>query len=455
MERIVVIGAGYVGLVTGACLADKGFSVSCVDKNPKIVDKINSAVPPIHEKGLPEILQRTISAGTLRAVESAKDALVGADIVFIAVGTPFDGVKIDLSFIKTVCAELAPWLAKAKNNPVIIVKSTVVPTTTDKVVIPLLEKLSRKTAGKDFGVCVNPEFLREGCAVSDFSNPDRIVIGGTDAAGIEKVKKIYGWTDAPIVVTNPRTAEMIKYASNSLLATLVSFSNEIANLSSAAGDIDIRDVTEGLHLDFRLNPVVNGKRVNPNVLTYIEAGCGFGGSCFPKDVNSLVSFAKRLKTPAGILEKVMKVNSQQPTRVLELVRDAVGSLKGKKIAVLGLAFKQDTSDTRESPSIAVVRGLLKKGAKVVAYDPLVKEEFNDIKGCGALKHADGWRNAVSDAHAVVLMTRWAEFLEITQEELKKLMADPAVLVDGRRFLDKKNFLKIRYSGIGYRPIAKP
>lgn len=454
MERIVVIGSGYVGLVTGACLADKGFDVVCADKNPEIVKKINSAVAPIHEKGLGDVLRRTVETGTLRAVESAKEALYGADVAFIAVGTPFNGAEIDLSQIKSACADLAPWLATAKKRPVVVVKSTVVPTTAELVVIPLLEKLSAKKNGVDFGVCSNPEFLREGNAVEDFNNPDRIVVGGLDLWAVEKVRKIYAWADAPFVATNPRTAEMIKYASNSLLATLISFSNEIANLAYAAGGIDVKEVTAGLHLDFRLNPSVDGRRLNPNILTYIEAGCGFGGSCFPKDVSSLVSFAKSLDAPAGLLEKVMEINKKQPLRVLELVRNSTGALAGKKTAVLGLAFKPDTSDTRESPSITVVRELLREGADVIAYDPLVGREFNKIEGCGALRHADGWREAVTGASAAVVMTRWDEFNEITEEELVRLMAKP-VLVDARRFFDRKKFSKITYAGIGYRPSSNP
>ncbi|MBI3582015.1 MAG: UDP-glucose/GDP-mannose dehydrogenase family protein [Nitrospinae bacterium] len=452
MERLAVIGSGYVGLVTAACLADKGFHVVCADKNPEIVKKINSAVAPIHEKGLDDVLRRTVENGRLRAVESPREAAQGAEIVFIAVGTPFDGNEIDLSQMKSACADIAPWLAGAKNRPVVVVKSTVVPTTAELVVVPLLEKLSAKKAGVDFGVCSNPEFLREGNAVADFNNPDRIVVGGLDSWAVEKVRKIYAWSDAPVVAVNPRTAEMIKYASNSLLATLISFTNEIANISYAAGGIDVKEVTAGLHLDFRLNPSVDGRRLNPNILTYIEAGCGFGGSCFPKDVSSLVSFAKSLDAPAGLLEKVMEINVKQPLRVLELVKGSIGALAGKKTAVLGLAFKPDTSDTRESPSIPLVRGLLGEGAEVIAYDPLVGDEFNKIEGCGALKHANGWRDAVRGASAAVLMTRWDEFKEITEEELARLMSKP-VLVDARRFFDKKKFARITYAGIGYRPAS--
>ncbi|MBI3793194.1 MAG: UDP-glucose/GDP-mannose dehydrogenase family protein [Nitrospinae bacterium] len=450
-QKIVVVGSGYVGLVTGACLAQKGFEVVCVDKNPAVVKKINSAVPPIFEKGLDAVLKETIGNGRLRATENIVEALAGSDIAFIAVGTPFDGREIDLSFIKAVCGDFGKWLSETASRPVIVVKSSVVPTTTEKVVIPLLEQLSGKKAGVDFGVCVNPEFLREGNAVSDFSNPDRIVIGSTDGRSADQLRSIYKWAGVPFVVTNPRTAEMIKYASNSLLATLISFSNELGNLSHSVGGIDIKEVTDGIHLDSRLNPVVDGKRTNPNILTYLEAGCGFGGSCFPKDVNSLIAFAKTVGAKTGILENVIAINERQPGKITELLKHFIPNLSGKKIALLGLAFKQDTSDTRESPSIPLTRELLREKCDLVAFDPRVKGEFNIIPGCEGLKHADGWKGAVTGAEAVVLMTRWEEFREVTEDDLLALMKSP-VLIDGRRFFDKNKFGKIKYAGIGFRPL---
>ncbi len=448
--KITVIGSGYVGLVTGACLADKGFTVVCMDKTQQIVDKINAGTPPIHEKGLEELLKRTRAAGRLSATTDLAAAIAGAEVIFLAVGTPFDGKEIDLTYVKAAAAELGSLLHTAGPYPVITVKSTVVPTTAETVVLPILEKESGLKAGTGFGLCSNPEFLREGSAVEDFMNPDRIVIGATDHKTAEKMKLVYAWANATVVETNPRTAEMIKYTANALLPLMISYSNEIANLTNAVGGIDIRDVMKGVHLDYRLNPVVAGKRVNPGILSYLEAGCGFGGSCFPKDVKALAAFAHHKGMGQGILDQITQVNEAQPFKAVSLVTDRLGELNGKKIAVLGLAFKPETDDTRESPSIPFVRELLRRGARVTAHDPIVNTEFNKFPGCETLAHAPSWREAVRGAEAAVIMTRWEQYREISAAELTSLMKRP-FLVDTRRMLKKENFVSIEYAGIGYRP----
>lgn len=448
--NICVIGSGYVGLVTGACLADKGFTVVCVDKAQQIVDKINAGTPPIHEKGLAELLKRTRAAGRLSATTDLAAAIAGAEVIFLAVGTPFDGKEIDLTYVKAASAEVGRLLHTAGPYPVITVKSTVVPTTAETVVLPIIEKESGLKAENGFGLCSNPEFLREGSAVDDFMNPDRIIIGGTGPKTMEKIRRVYAWAACPVVETDPRTAEMIKYTANALLPLMVSFSNEIANLASAIGGIDIRDVMKGVHLDYRLNPVVAGKRVNPGMLSYLEAGCGFGGSCFPKDVKALASFAHRKGMGIGILDQITSVNEAQPLKVAALVTDRLGDLAGKKIAVLGLAFKPDTDDTRESPAIPLVRELLRQGAAVTAFDPIVSAEFNKYPGCETLAHAPSWRDAVRGAEAAVVITRWEQFKEISAAELTSLMKRP-FLIDTRRMLKKENFAAIEYAGIGYRP----
>lgn len=448
--KITVIGSGYVGLITGACLADKSFTVVCMDKSQKIVDKINAGTPPIHEKGLEELLKRTRAAGRLTATTDLAAAIAGAEVIFLAVGTPFDGAEIDLAYVKAATAELGRLLHTAAPYPVITVKSTVVPTTAEMVVLPILEKESGLKAGTGFGLCSNPEFLREGSAVEDFMNPDRIVIGATDQKTAEKMRLVYTWAACPVVETNPRTAEMIKYTANALLPLMISFSNEIANLANTIGGIDIRDVMKGVHLDYRLNPVVDGKRVNPGILSYLEAGCGFGGSCFPKDVKALAAFARRKGMGQGILDQITAVNEGQPLKVVALTTDRLGDLGEKKIAVLGLAFKPETDDTRESPSIPLVRELLRQGARVTAHDPIVNAEFNKYPGCETLAHAASWRDAVCGAEAAIIMTRWKQYREITATELASLMKRP-LLVDTRRMLKKENFTSVEYAGIGYRP----
>ncbi len=448
--KITVIGSGYVGLITGACLAGKGFTAVCVDKAQPIVDKINAGTPPIHEKGLEALLKEVRATGHLSATTDLAAAINGADVIFIAVGTPFDGKEIDIAHVKAAAADVGRLLRTAGPYPVITVKSTVIPTTAETVVLPIIEKESGLKAGTGFGLCSNPEFLREGSAVDDFMNPDRIVIGATDPKTLEKMRRLYAWTNATVVETNPRTAEMIKYTANSLLPLMISFSNEIANLATAIGGIDIRDVMKGVHLDYRLNPVVDGKRVNPGILSYLEAGCGFGGSCFPKDVKALTAFARRKGMGQGILEQITAVNEAQPLIVAALVTDRLGDINGKKIAVLGLAFKPETDDTRESPSIPLVRELLRRGARVTAHDPIVSAEFNKYPGCETLTHAPTWREAVRGAEAAIIMTRWEQYREITAAELTSLMKRP-FLVDTRRMLKKELFVSIEYAGIGYRP----
>lgn len=447
--NIAIIGGGYVGLTTGVCLAEKGHKVICLDKKKEVVDRINAGSPLIYEAGLNDLLSKTLRSGNFIATMDLHSALKGADVIFIAVGTPFDGMEIDLAFIKDSSAEIGRWLKNHSAYSVIVVKSTVVPTTTEKTVRPILEKESGKLAGRDFGLCSNPEFLREGTAVADFMNPDRIVIGSWDAKSGAVLKNIYEWSDALVVNTNIRTAEMIKYTSNSLLATLISFSNEMANLAATVGDIDIREVMQGLHLDARFNPIVDSKRVNPGMLTYLEAGCGFGGSCLPKDVKAITTFAKKSGIQMGLIEQVITINEKQVYEVIRLLKSVYPRLAGIKVAVLGLAFKPHTNDVRESSAITIIDELLKQKVDVMGFDPLVKEEFNANLSNGKLTYADSWKDALVGRDAVIVVTRWPEFYEITQESLRDLMRNP-VLIDARRIYDRMKFKQIDYLGIGYR-----
>lgn len=445
--KIGIIGSGYVGLVTGVCLAERGHTVVCIDKNERIIKGISVGKAHILETGLDDLLEKNLSTDRFSATTGLEAALKGAEVVFIAVGTPFDGREIDLTFVKAVCGELGAWLKGAPGYPVIVIKSTVVPTTAELTVVPLLERASGKKVGADFGVCSNPEFLREGSAVADFMNPDRIVIGGSDARSIAVLREVYEWAECPIMKTDLRTAEMVKYTSNALLPTLISFSNEIANLCEELGGVDAREVMAALHLDFRLNPVINGKRANPGILSYLEAGCGFGGSCFPKDVNAFIAFSEKYNAPLNILKQTASVNARQPIRMVDILERECRPLAGKTIAVLGLAFKPDTNDTRESPAIAITAELARRGARVVACDPAVREEFNRIPGCEKVEHVSDWRETVKGAHGAVLVTKWRHFAEITGESLAALMAAP-VLLDTRRFFKKELFANMKYIGTG-------
>lgn len=443
--NISVIGTGYVGLVSGACLAEKGHRVVCVDIDQEKVDMVNKGIPPIHEKGLAELLTKNIKQN-LRATTDLDQAVEDTDISIIAVGTPFDGRHIDLTYIKAVAENIGTALKNKNGYLLVVVKSTVVPGTTDDVVLPLLEKASGKKAGTDFGVGMNPEFLREGEAVQDFMSPDRIVMGGIDSQSIDLLEKLYlPFKGIEKIRTNNKTAEMIKYTSNSLLATMISFSNEIANLCTAIGDIDVKEVMAGIHLDKRLSPILSdGTRITPAFTTYIEAGCGFGGSCFPKDVKALISHGQKAGVPMSLLDSVIQINRQQPFRVLSLLEKHFPSFEGLKVSVLGLAFKPGTDDMRESPAIPIVSTLLEQKALVKAYDPIAQKQAENLFANPALVFSETIEDAINDADAIVLLTGWDEF-----HALPALIADldpPPLMVDGRRMLDKNLF--DRYEGIG-------
>ncbi|CAN5829326.1 UDP-glucose/GDP-mannose dehydrogenase family protein [soil metagenome] len=445
--RVAIIGAGYVGLVTGACLADKGHQVRCVDIDAQRVEQINAAQPPIHEDGLPELLARTVGE-TLDATTDLATAVDWSDVTMLAVGTPLgaDG-QIDLQYVTAAAEQIGATLRDRDSDRyhVTIVKSTVVPGTTSTVVVPALESASGRVAGIDFGVGVNPEFLTEGTAVADFMAPDRIVIGGIDDRAIEAIEQLYtAFPDAPRVRTNPSTAELIKYTSNALLATMISFSNEIGNLASALGDIDVAEVTDGMHQSMYLSPRLDdGTRVRAPISSFLEAGCGFGGSCLPKDVGALIAHGERAGTPMRLLRSVLKINAGQPERLVALTCDGLGGLEDRTVAVLGLAFKPDTDDLRESPAFPVIDGLLEAGATVIAHDPIAipaaRERLQD-----RVTLTEDLDAAVADADAVVIVTRWDCY-----HDVPKLIADldpQPLVVDGRRMLDRE--ATSRYAGIG-------
>lgn len=443
--KVSVVGTGYVGLVSGVCLAEKGHEVICVDNDQEKVEKINLGKSPIFEEGLDTLLTNNSGAG-LQATSDLEDAITATDLTLIAVGTPFDGDEIDLQYIRQVAREIGKALRNKSEYHVVVVKSTVVPGTTDDVVLPILEQFSGKKAGEDFGVGMNPEFLREGAAIKDFMNPDRIVLGGIDERSRAVLAQVYEpFSAVDTLRVNNKTAEMIKYTSNSLLATMISFSNEIANLCADIGDIDVVEVMKGVHLDKRLSPIMpDGERVVPSFTTYIEAGCGFGGSCFPKDVKALIAHGKKCGRDMQLLESVVRVNEQQPQQVLKLLKKKFPSFKGIRIAILGLAFKPGTDDMRESPAIPIVTDLLAGEAEIKAYDPVARYEAQKLFHSNNIAYCDTLPQAIDDVHAVVLLTRWEEFSEIP-----KLMAelDPQPLfVDGRRMLDKKSVTE--YLGIG-------
>lgn len=444
--KISIIGSGYVGLVSGVCLAEKGHEVTCVDIDQAKVEQINRGESPIYEKGLQDLMRRNL-ARKFVATSDLHAAVMETDLSVIAVGTPFDGTEIDLRFVEDAAVQIGRALKNKSGYHVVVVKSTVIPGTTDDVVTPLLEDASGKIAGTDFGVAMNPEFLREGEAIHDFMFPDRVILGSLDERTREVLEELYSPFDGvPKLCTNLRTAETIKYTANALLATMISFSNEIGNLCAAIGDVDVVEVMKGVHLDKRISPMLkDGTRLKPTFTTYLEAGCGFGGSCFPKDVQALISYGQKKGSPMQILKAVMALNSMQPHKILSLLRKHHSVFEGVKITILGLAFKPGTSDMRESPAIPIITELVKEGAAVKAYDPVAEGEAKKIFGAESLTFAKTLEDAIKDAEVVVILTRWPEFQKLPQ--LLSTLAKQPLLIDGRRMLEKDSVS--RYDGIGF------
>jgi UDPglucose 6-dehydrogenase len=443
--RISIVGTGYVGLVTGVCLAHKGHRVVCVDIDEERVAGINRGEVPFHEPGLGELMQRTLGRG-LRASTDLAEAVVRSDMTMIAVGTPYGGRRIDLRYVREASRAIGRALARKKTYHVVVVKSTVVPGTTEHVILPILERTSGKSAGKGFGLGMNPEFLSEGEAVTDCLRPDRIVLGGLDGRTLGWLERLYRpFKDAPVLRTDTSTAEMIKYTSNALLATLISFSNEIGALCEVNGT-DCEDVMRGVHLSQYLSiRAPRGGRIAAPIVGFLRAGCGFGGSCLPKDVNALVGQSRDVGAAMPMMRQVMRINDRQPRRMLDLLRRHFPSLADLEVAVLGLAFKPGTSDVRESPAIPIVESLLAAGARVRVYDPVAMpgaERAGMFKGA---TYTRTLRDAVGSVSAALLVTAWPEFRAL--ERLPLLRRRSLVVVDGRRMLDKSRFQ--RYEGIGF------
>ncbi len=442
--RVSIIGAGYVGLVTGVCLAEKGHEVVCVDVDRTKVERLTRGEAPIHEVGLGELLGRH-AGKRFSATTDLVGAVRDSEVTFIAVGTPFDGAAIDLTYVVNAARQVGAALVE-KNGHVVVVKSTVVPGTTDGVVRDALEETSGRSAGEGFGLGVNPEFLTEGQAVADFMNPDRIVVGGVDERTLDTLAAVYAnFIDVPIIRTNNKSAEMIKYASNALLATMISFSNEFADLCTALGGVDARDVMAGLHTSGYLTvPGSDGESTRAPIVSFLEAGCGFGGSCLPKDVSALIAHGAREGVKMNVLQAVLDTNSQRPDRVLEGIRREVHDLNDARVSVLGLAFKPDTDDVRESPSFPIIERLVTAGADVTAYDPVAMDTARLVLGDAPVRYAASLEDAIASADIIVIVTRWHEF-ERLPAMLRELDRAPFVY-DGRRMLDA-NAVE-RYGGIG-------
>jgi len=446
--KISIVGTGYVGLVSGVCLAAKGHHVTCYDNNNVIVDSLNSGIPTIHERGLQQILTSVLKDKRFVARLISNETHFDSELVIVAVGTPSENGKIDLSYVKQVSELIGKYLKFNNNFLSVVVKSTVVPGTTDTVVRGIIEKYSGKTLGQ-FGLGMNPEFLREGNAIDDFMKPDRIILGFDDKKTFKLLKKLYNPWDCDKISVNTRTAEMIKYANNSLLATQISAVNELANIAAAIKGIDILDVMNAVHLDKRWSPISpNNVRTSPGILTYLVPGCGFGGSCFPKDVQALRSLAYDVGVQPDILDAVLNVNKNQPYEVVKLLKRSLVDLKGKKILLLGLAFKHGTDDVRESVSLKIIEFLLKNKAQIFAHDPVAientKKVINHHKN---LNFSDKWVEMLSSVDAIVVATKWQEYKKLSSSDYQDILAGKIIL-DARRYFKPTDYPKSIYLTIG-------
>jgi len=411
---ISVVGGGYVGLVSSICFAELGHSVKLIELEKDKVEMINAGKAPIYEDGLDVLLSKHIDRN-LKVFSDYED-ISDSDVSFICVGTPpsADG-SANLSMIISACRSIGDALRSFQGYHVVAVKSTVPPGTTRNLVIPTVLETSRKTV-QEIGFCMNPEFLREGRAIQDFMSPDRIVVGSLDDKSGDTIELVYKSLKAPVIRTNLTEAEMIKYASNAFLATKISFANEIGNICKNLG-IDVYNVMRGVGLDHRISS------------HFLNAGVGFGGSCFPKDVSALIHLAKGLGEDPILLKSVMEINERQPVRIVDLLERRVGSLSGKRVAVLGLAFKDNTDDVRESRSIKVIMELISKRATVVAYDPKANSSMQRI--IPGIEYSQCAAEALENADACVVLTEWPEFGALDKEfDLMK----SKIIIEGRKVL---------------------
>ena len=423
---ISIIGSGYVGLVTGACFADVGHHVICVDNDSEKVKQLKAGEIPIYEPGLEEIVHRNVSAQRLHFTGNIQEAVERSQIIFIAVPTPPlpDG-DVDLSFVEKVAREIAGVLTDYR---VIVDKSTV-PVKTGEKVAESIKRYNRH--GAKFDVVSNPEFLREGCAVADLMHPDRIVIGAQSEHAIDLMKKVYEPFMAPILVTDISSAELIKHCANSFLALKISYINAVSGICEASG-ADVEKVADGIGMDHRIGR------------DFLNAGIGYGGSCFPKDIAAFIAISEQLGTPFTLLKEVQRINEGQKARFLKTIRETLWVLREKRIAVWGLTFKPDTDDVRSSVAIEVVEQLLREGAHVVAYDPKGMHKARSIKAIADAEFASSALEAVTDAEALIIATDWNEFANVDLAVLKDKMRTPIVF-DGRNLLDPETMRQFGFS----------
>jgi UDPglucose 6-dehydrogenase len=428
--HIAVIGTGYVGLVTGACFAEFGVDVTCVDIDKEKIERISAGILPIYEPGLEQLVAKNAGAGRLNFTIDVKTAVEQALVIFLAVGTPpnEDGSP-NLTFVESAARSVAEHMNGYK---VIVTKSTV-PIGTGERLRVLIEQHQKTRV--NFGIVSNPEFLREGAAISDFMRPDRVVIGSRDPEAVAIMRDLYRplyLMERPFVITSLEAAELTKYAANAFLATKISFINEIANLCDKIG-CDVHDVARAMGMDRRIGA------------KFLHPGPGFGGSCFPKDTQALTTVARQFNCDSLIVDAVIEANRRQQRAMIPKIEKLVGDVSGKKIAVLGLAFKPETDDMREAPSLAIIRGLTERGAQVCAYDPVAMPEARKV--LSDIEYAEDEYAAVADADALVFVTEWNQFRALDMSRVRDLMKSPKV-ADLRNIYDPADMRELGFDYVG-------
>jgi UDPglucose 6-dehydrogenase len=432
--KLGIVGLGFVGLSLASVLGAKGYKVLGFDSDKAKLRMIKNGTAPFYEPGLESTLRSALKRG-FDTTEDLAGIVNNCKLIFVTVGTPQqnDG-SIDLSMIRSVTIQIGDLLKQTNNKPIIVIKSTVVPGTTQNILLPLLEKRSHKSAGKDFAVITNPEFLRESMAIIDTKNPHVVVLGGVKNEFSNTIKKFYQTLHkgTPIVVTNSQTAEIIKYANNSFLATKISFINQISNVCQSIPGANVEDVARTIGLDPRIGTL------------FLNAGPGYGGSCLPKDVKAMINFSNKIGIEPVLLNAVETVNQYQLQNLISTIKKAVGRISGKKITILGTSFKPDTDDIRDSVSIKLIELLLKHQAKVNVHDPKAIENTKKVFG-GKITYFDSIKDALRDSECAVIMTSWKEYSKINDEHVKQMKRK--VIVDSRRIL-KESGLNIKYFPIG-------
>ena len=431
--HIGIIGTGYVGLVTGACFAEFGLFVTCVDKDEKKIKSLKKGEIPFYEPGLDELVKRNVKQGRLIFTTKIAKAVEASLVIFIAVGTPRRGDgSADMKYVEEVAREIANHMDDYK---VIVTKSTVPVGTGEKIREIISRNLKSRT---DFDIVSNPEFLREGSAIEDFMRPNRVVLGAASPQAVAIMKDLYKplyLLETPFVITNIETAELIKYASNSFLATKISFINEIATLCEKVG-ADVHMVAKGMGLDRRIGS------------KFLHPGPGYGGSCLPKDTTALLKIAEDNNVHLGIVDAAVRANERQRAYMVERIKQSMGDLKGKTLAILGLSFKPNTDDIRDAPSIPIIKTLLKEGAKIRAYDPVSMEEAEKI--LPEIKYCKDPYNTLKGADALIIMTEWNQFRNLELDKIKALLNSP-FFFDLRNIYDPQ---KMREKGFQYYSVGR-